>query len=387
MSLKRLPTRGEENAAVGAPYRPLLYLSLLLFALLGVGCQAAAPVVGADAGPAIDGGKSEATAVVVAATAVADASPPGEPVDFPAFDLLPTPEPTATPLPTATLANPSLTPTLEPAEEEPGATATPGPTFTPPARPAASANDHYRFYRPVAPPAATWTDKHYPYASTRGGQLRPHHGVEFNVTYDTEILAVAPGTVVVAGSDAETAYGPHTDFYGNLVVVQHDLAHQGQPVFTLYGHLNEVRATTGQQVQAGDVIGLSGATGVADGPHMHFEVRVGQNSYAHTRNPLLWLYPFYGRGTLAGRVVWPDGSLAQGVPVTLHRLDGSAPYSGATTYESDTVNPDPGWNENFVVDDVFAGFYRVTVGTGADAVRVETWVHPGQTSFVEVTLE
>jgi murein DD-endopeptidase MepM/ murein hydrolase activator NlpD len=74
-----------------------------------------------------------------------------------------------------------------------------------------------------------WTDKVYPYGGTRGGTLRPHHGVEFMVPNGTPMLAAASGTVVVAGNDSVEVYGPQTGFYGNLVVIELDSRYQGQP--------------------------------------------------------------------------------------------------------------------------------------------------------------
>lgn len=304
-----------------------------------------------------------------------------EATEPPAFRLPTAAPPTATGEPTATMT------IGEEGVPTPPATATPQPTFTPPALPNTSPNEHYWFRRPVAEGGVVWTDKHYPYGSTRGGQLRTHHGVEFNVPYNTEILSVASGVVRVAGNDAEVAYGPHTDFYGNLVVIEHDFQYNGQPVFTLYGHLNEVLVSSGQQVDAQELIGLSGATGVADGPHMHLEVRLGANDYGRTVNPLLWLYPFPDRGTIAGRVLWPDGSPVESAPVSLNRIDGDAPYYATTTYADDTANGDTGWNENFAIDDVYAGYYEVTVNVGSKKYKAETWVHPYQTSFVEIVLE
>ena len=52
------------------------------------------------------------------------------------------------------------------------------------------------------------------------------------------------------------------------------LSPEGLPVFTLYGHMKSTNVQTGQSVEAGDVIGFVGATGVAFGPHLHFEVLV-----------------------------------------------------------------------------------------------------------------
>lgn len=281
--------------------------------------------------------------------------------------------------PTAT-----ITPTAAPTEP---ATATPIPTFTPPALPNTSPNEHYWLRRPVAEGGVVWTDKNYPYGSTRGGTLRPHHGVEFNVPAGTEILAAASGTVIFAGADNATLLGETTNFYGNVIVIQLDSTLAGQPVFNLYGHLSEILVAVGQSVQAEQVIALSGASGIADGPHLHFEVRLGTNTYDATYNPLLWLYPFPDRGVVAGRISWPNGTAARELPITLRRIDAPSPYAATTTYTGGTVNSDPQWRENFVLDDVTAGYYELTAGSGDDKITVELWVHPYQTSFVEIVLE
>jgi murein DD-endopeptidase MepM/ murein hydrolase activator NlpD len=247
--------------------------------------------------------------------------------------------------------------------------------------------DHYWLKRPVGEDGIVWTDKFYPYGSSRGGTLRAHHGVEFNVPYDTPILAAASGTVIVAGNDRLIAFGPETDFYGNLVVIELDSRlEDDRPVYTLYGHLNEILVQKGQHVGAEQVIGLSGATGVADGAHMHFEVRVGFNNYDTTRNPLLWLYPFPDRGTVAGRVVWADGSLARDVPVQLRPLAGGANTAVTSTYVDDSVHSDPQWNENFVMDDVYAGSYEVVIEIGEEKFTQTVEVQIYRTSFVEITI-
>lgn len=289
----------------------------------------------------------------------------------------PTPIPTAVILPTSTATAVPPTPTN---------TNTPMPTFTPPALPHTSPDEHYWLRRPVAEGGVVWTNKIYPYGSTRGGTLRTHHGVEFDVDYNTEIFSVASGTVRVAGSDLTTAYGPETDFYGNLVVIELDTPWHNQPVFTLYGHLNKPLVSVGQHVNAEELIGLSGATGVADGPHMHFEVRIGANTYDNTRNPFLWLYPFPDRGVVAGRVTWANGSLVNSAPVSLRRLDAESRYAATETYADNSVHPDDVWLENFAFDDVTGGYYEVVVESGGKKYKSEVWVYPYQTSFVEITL-
>jgi murein DD-endopeptidase MepM/ murein hydrolase activator NlpD len=369
----------------GSWQTPGLLLPFVLLSLLLAACQptteaAAPPVTAVASGEAPVSSPTSPPPLVVAEAATATA--------LPSFALLPTPTVTAPAPPmTATaygIGTEAITAT-ETISGTPGITPTAGPTFTPPPPPDDSP-DHFWFRRPVGDGGVTWTDKHYPYGSTRGGTLRTHHGVEFNVPYNTPILAVATGTVRVAGDDSTVAYGPHTNFYGNLVVIEHDYTAGGQPLFTLYAHLNEVLVTGGQQIAAGAVIGLSGATGVADGPHVHLEVRVGANSYNNTRNPLLWLYPFPGRGVIAGRVTWPNGEPVREVGVSIRRIDGPNPYQGTTTYASDSVNPDALWQENFVLDDVTAGYYEVIVNTGDSRIKRETWVHAYQTSFVELVV-
>lgn len=265
---------------------------------------------------------------------------------------------------------------------------TPQPTFTPPALPFTSPNEHYWLRRPIAEGGTVWTDKSYPYGGTRGGTLRPHHGVEFYVPKGTEILAAASGTVVVAGTDAETVYGPHANFYGNLVIIELDTPFLGQPVYNLYAHLSDVLVNEGQHVEAQEVIALSGATGVADGAHLHFEVRVGENEYSSTRNPLLWLYPFPEYGTLAGQVIRPGRELVHGQQIFLRRIDAASKYAETTSYANTSaeLNSDEGWAENFVFDDVAAGYYEVEVRRGTKKFREEVWIYPYRTSFVEVTL-
>jgi murein DD-endopeptidase MepM/ murein hydrolase activator NlpD len=72
-------------------------------------------------------------------------------------------------------------------------------------------------------------------------------------------MATLPGiaTVVISA----TGYGLH-------VIIDH-----GGGLSSLYGHLNTVTVTTGDYVEAGEVIGTVGSTGNATGPHLHFEIR------------------------------------------------------------------------------------------------------------------
>ena len=327
-----------------------------------------------------------ATAVSGPTPAAVDVTAPPRPA---ATATPPAPATTTPPTPMATVAAPpsptsiqtSLPPNTAASTAPPTATAPP-PTFTPPPPPPPLAGEHLVWPRPVPLTSPLWTDKTYPYGSTRGGTLRPHTGVEFGVVAGTPVLAVAPGTVVAAGSDAQIAYGPQTDFYGNLVIVE---VAGGAPTFVLYGHLSEVSVAVGQPVAAGEVLGLSGATGVADGPHLHFEVRVGENSYGATRNPLLWLAPLPQTGVVSGRVFTPSGELLHEAPITLRRVDAPAAYTATTSYALGEPNSD-GIGENFAVDDVVGGFYEVIVDNGRRRFTTELWVYPGRVNWVELVV-
>lgn len=80
-------------------------------------------------------------------------------------------------------------------------------------------------------------------------------------------LAVPTGTPVFAAHDGTATVRLGSPTYGNYVTVQ------SEAVDTLYAHLSDVTVRQGQDVHAGDVIGLSGNTGRSFGPHLHFGVR------------------------------------------------------------------------------------------------------------------
>jgi murein DD-endopeptidase MepM/ murein hydrolase activator NlpD len=287
----------------------------------------------------------------------------------------------------------TLTPTLTPSPtftrtpyptKMTGATFTPIPSFAPLA---ALPPDHLWFARPIGPDGENFITRTYTYGNTMNGTLRPHHGVEFYNPVGTPILAAGDGIVVFAGPDVGGAsISPQPNFYGNAVAIEHNQSIDGQPIFTLYGHMSFVAVVPGQVVHTGDVIGKVGGTGVAlGGPHLHFEVRVGYNDYDSTRNPEMWLIPFPKWGTLVGRVVDANGNLIPlaSVAVRSQKIDSDSPVSRfITTYADETVNPDPDYGENFAVMDLPAGTYEIQVGTTKTYKQTIT-IKPDQVSFVE----
>jgi murein DD-endopeptidase MepM/ murein hydrolase activator NlpD len=89
---------------------------------------------------------------------------------------------------------------------------------------------------------------------------RPHEGIDLSVPDGTEVRAACDGIVAYVGARRAG--------YGKLVVVQH-----GEERATAYAHNQQLLVREGQAVSRGQTIALSGHTGRATGPHLHFEVR------------------------------------------------------------------------------------------------------------------
>lgn len=89
---------------------------------------------------------------------------------------------------------------------------------------------------------------------------RPHGGVDFALKIGEPIYAVFDGVVRVAQINGG---------YGKMILIRHY-----NNLETLYAHLDKINVKVGQEVKAGDIIGMSGNTGFSTGPHLHFETRL-----------------------------------------------------------------------------------------------------------------
>jgi murein DD-endopeptidase MepM/ murein hydrolase activator NlpD len=98
-----------------------------------------------------------------------------------------------------------------------------------------------------------------------------HPGIDIGVPSGTAIHAADTGQVVIAGPQGG---------YGNFTCIEHT-----RTLTTCYGHQSQIGVRVGQVVQKGQVIGLTGCTGLCFGPHLHFEVRVN----GHVVNPMAYL--------------------------------------------------------------------------------------------------
>jgi murein DD-endopeptidase MepM/ murein hydrolase activator NlpD len=249
--------------------------------------------------------------------------------------------------------------------------------------------------RPIAPPYNDQVDGSYRFGSTQDKKRDPHHGVELLNPQGTPVLAAADGVVVVAGDDTQTLYSRYLNYYGNLVVLQHDLPPDvlhgapafPTPVYTLYAHLSKILVEPGQKVTQGQQIGEVGMTGGATGSHLHFEVRLGENTYPASRNPELWLRPALDdsgrpKGALAVRVLDDQGQpVAVNDVVIQHLPDGPGGAAGweiyLNSYEEKTLLGQPPWGESFAAGDLPAGWYRISFPYYG-VQRQEVQVFPGQ---------
>jgi len=103
------------------------------------------------------------------------------------------------------------------------------------------------------------------YAQTPGGHdylyYSGHDGYDYGLYYEP-VAAAAPGRVILANW---LVPGCHTCLSGQTVEIEH-----GNGLMSFYGHLAHIWVDKGQYVSRGQVIGISGMTGTATGPHLHF---------------------------------------------------------------------------------------------------------------------
>lgn len=251
---------------------------------------------------------------------------------------------------------------------------------------AVSAYDHFYFARPIAADNVNWPLAEYRYGGVFFAPNIVHTGVDIDAAEGTEILAAGPGTVVSAGwglySGAEGNLG---DPYGKAVVVRHDFGYKGETLYTIYAHMSEILVVVGAHVETGDVLGLVGDTGATTGPHLHFEVRLGENTFYQTYNPELWMAPPQGWGILVGRLTDEDKQLLNQFVVDVRPMPSEVPLRRVITYAVGAVNPDPYYNENLVLSDLPAGLYKVSFEYLEKRMQFWVDIYPGQITYFTFT--
>ncbi len=128
--------------------------------------------------------------------------------------------------------------------------------------------------------------RHYTSLRQRVSRAR-HYGFDLASTIHASISASNAGTVVFAADNG---------IYGTLVLIDHGLG-----LTTLYGHLSSLSVKPGDEVEKGQELGRSGATGLAGGDHLHFAMLVGK-TYV---DPVEWWDPKWVREHIEVRLA-PD---------------------------------------------------------------------------------
>lgn len=110
-----------------------------------------------------------------------------------------------------------------------------------------------------ASPVSGWSSSGFGYRlHPIEGEVKFHYGTDFAADSGTDIGAFADGTVVTAGV---------SDSFGNYIVLSHEGGFR-----TLYAHCGALYVTEGESVSKGQLIALVSSTGLATGPHLHFEL-------------------------------------------------------------------------------------------------------------------
>ena len=116
-------------------------------------------------------------------------------------------------------------------------------------------------------------------------------------------LAVTKNVGVQASNDGRVIYAAPLGIYGNCIVVDH-----GYGLQTIYGHLSQINVHEGDMVRRGEVMGLSGMTGMAGGDHIHFSMQLDGVQI----DPKEWWDPHWIKDHIARRVPLPGFETAVG---------------------------------------------------------------------------
>jgi murein DD-endopeptidase MepM/ murein hydrolase activator NlpD len=247
---------------------------------------------------------------------------------------------------------------------------------------AVSAYDHFYFARPIAADNVNWPLAEYRYGGVFFAPNIVHTGVDIDAEEGAPILAAGPGTVVSAdwGLFSEVP-GNISDPYGMAVVLRHDFGYKGQALYTIYAHMSEIITVVGQHVETGDVLGLVGDTGATTGPHLHFEVRLGDNTFYKTYNPELWMAPPQGWGVLVGRLTDDKDKLLYQLSVDVRPMPSEVPLRKVITYAEGAVNSDAYYQENLVLSDLPAGLYKIVLEYNDKKLQFWVDIYPGQVTY------
>jgi len=237
-------------------------------------------------------------------------------------------------------------------------------------------HEHFYFLRPVAVNFPYWLESNYRYGYIFPGEDMVHTGIDIAAPMGTPIFAAASGTITWAGHNFVEKSGSTPDPYGLAVAIRHDFGFEGRRITTIYAHMSRIDVKLGQYVTEGEQLGLVGNTGFTTGPHLHFEIRLQSPGTFTSRNPELWVVPPEGDGVLVGRVMDSYGLFLTSKTVTVTSLQTAKSWTG-NTYGPQTVRSDDYYVENFVLSDLPAGRYQITIYFNMRKYQQEVQINQG----------
>ncbi len=240
--------------------------------------------------------------------------------------------------------------------------------------------DHFYFSRPIAADDINWPLANYRYGGVFYGTDIIHTGIDLPNPEGTPVIAAAGGKIIWAGYGLYTGSYDEDDPYGLAVVIRHDFGYKGRSLNTVYAHLKRIDVEVGQLIETGDQLGVVGTTGATTGPHLHFEVRIENNSFFSSRNPELWLSPPQGWGVLVGRVMKGNGNTLYGQEVTVISEETGKHWT-VYSYGGAPANSDDYYQENVVLSDLPAGKYQVEIKYDEESFTHSITIFPGAISY------
>lgn len=243
-------------------------------------------------------------------------------------------------------------------------------------------HDHFYFTRPIAMDSNNTLLPDFRYGYYYQDEDSVHTGVDIPSPLHKPVLAAGDGVVVFAGYGLLNGRSDANDPYGLAVLIRHDYSYDGKTIYTVYAHLDRIDVEKDDQVKSGDPIGIIGMTGNTTGPHLHFEVRVDDSNGNRVQNPELWMSPPIGSGVLAGQVKNSYGYLIAAQEIWLKSLETEKVYEVLTYADAKHVYSDDYFRENFVIGDIPAGQYEISMIYKNKWYREEITIAPGTVNFV-----
>jgi murein DD-endopeptidase MepM/ murein hydrolase activator NlpD len=217
------------------------------------------------------------------------------------------------------------------------------------------------------------------YAQTPGGHdylyYDGHDGYDYALTYEP-VAAAADGLVTLA--DWLDPYC-HTCLFGLAIYINH-----GNGLLSAYGHLSQLFVSKGQRVRRGQVIGISGSTGSATGPHLHFGI------YSTTRQYTA-IDPYGWSGPGSDPYVWDVGDLWLGgspryASIPMPKVSVTAVTDSSDATAIDVSWSSPGDGNAFVLSAVQPDGSMTLVSSPAAAGSAVFHGQPGQTYWFWVSV-